>query len=133
MLLAAVLFFLVVFLIKISIIVYLSTILLGLFIIACGNIICKINLGKFASVLWNLAAVGLTICSTVMLWKDLGAEAADYGAIPFVILLVFGLASMFLFAAVFVSKATKNKRALKNSRKAQKVKVTQKPKKVSKK
>ena len=77
--------------------ILISPFLIGLVIILLGNGISKAITGRLAPVLWHIATVVVTIYSARMLWKDIFSEAIDVGAQPFIILLIYGLASPLLF------------------------------------
>lgn len=118
---AAILFFLLVLIIKVSIIVYVAPILMGLIIIIVGNLLRKSKHGRFAPIWWSILSVVITILSTSMLWNDITYEAYDYGFAPFLILIIYGIFSFCLIALVGSRKESISSQ--------QKVKVT--PKKIS--
>lgn len=96
---AAILFFLLVLIIKVSIIIYVAPILLGLIILVVGNLIRKSKHGRFSPVWWDILSVVITILSASLLWNDIIYEAYDYGFAPFLILIIYGMLS-FCFLAL---------------------------------
>ena len=100
---AAILFFLLVLAIKVSIIVYMAPILIGLFIITLGNILRKSKHDRFAPVWWNILSIVIAIFSTSILWKDIFEDTHNYGPAPFVILIIYGLLS-FCYLAIAVPR-----------------------------
>ena len=89
-----IIFILIVAALGITTLVFISPILMGLIIIIIGNVTAKTGRGKMVLILWNIAAVALTIFATDMLWKDIMSEAVDIGLWPFGILALFGFVSL---------------------------------------
>lgn len=93
-------------LLVISFFVYISTIVIGIFIGVGINVFSMASRDKIAPIWWDILAVIVTIWSSVMLWKDIASESIDYGPRPFLLLIGFGVASMLL---IFIISAIKNK------------------------
>ena len=104
---AAILFFLLVIAIKVSIFVFVAPILIGLFFIVVGNFTFMCKHDKFAPIWWNIVTGLVTVLSTSMLWSDILDNAIDFGAAPFIIFVVYGIFSIFIFA---ISMAVKDKK-----------------------
>ena len=79
---------------SISAFLFVSPALIGIAIIVIGNIVSMTKRGKAASILWDVLTVVVTIFSTILLWKDIMSDAVDFGALPFIILFIYGLGSL---------------------------------------
>ena len=93
-------------LLVVSFFVYVSTIVIGIFIGVGINVFSIASRAKRAPIWWDILAVVVTIWSSVMLWKDIASESVDYGPKPFLVLIVFGIASMLL---IFIMSAIDTK------------------------
>lgn len=93
-----ILYILLVVLLRVSAMVYLSPILIGLAAVVIANIVSKVKRGKFAPVLWDVLTVCVTILTTGMLWEDIADEAIDTGFLPFAILAIYGMVSLAVLA-----------------------------------
>ena len=112
-------FFAIIFilLVAVSFWVYVSTIVIGIVILCIGNGISKALRGNFASIWWHILTVAVTVYSTGMLWKDIFDETVDIGSQPYIILIVYGIASLILLGVIskFKQSAADNTYAQKNN------------------
>lgn len=92
-----ILYIVLVFLLGISALVYLSPILAGIGVLVIGNVAAPIGRDKFAPVWWDIITVGVTAFATRMLWVDIMSEAVDTGFWPYMILVIYGVASFAFF------------------------------------
>ena len=83
---------------QIGVLIHLSTILLGVLVLVLGNLACRAELKKFASVWWDALTMLVTGISTGLLWYDIWSASADYGAAPFMLLLGYSGVCGLVFA-----------------------------------
>lgn len=95
---ALVLFILIVLLIKISLFVYLSPVIIGIAVIALGGKLRRGIYGVSPSVWWKLSTGAVTALSTLLFWKDLLDDTVDYSAVPFTLLIIYSVVSLCLLA-----------------------------------
>ena len=112
-----IIYFLIVGVLALSAFVLLLPTLIGIFILAIGNLACKSCTKKFAPIWWDVVTVVLMIVSTVLLCKDIFGTA-DIGSLPFVILGVYGLVSLYVLILPAAIKQHREKKALKMLKKA---------------
>ena len=82
-------------LLTLTVFVYILPILIGIIILGIADGYCLSNNGEKAPLWWKTVAVIITAISTVMLYIDIYNENVDTGPKPLLILLVFGLISLF--------------------------------------
>lgn len=97
--------------IAISFFAYVSPLLIGLVIIGLVNGMSKALRGKYAPILWNVLTFGVTVYATAMLWKDLFSDAVDMRALPFEILIIYGLVSVIFIAILYAVQQSKSQPA----------------------
>lgn len=100
--------------------VFLLPIILGVLIIVIVNAGCKSTGGKFAPVWWNVLTGVVILVSSVVFWNDVTSTTTDVGALPFTILLVYGLISLYALILPGAIKQHKAKKALKKQKEAEK-------------
>ena len=83
---------------------YISTIVIGIGIITIVNVVSKVARNKFAPVWWQILTVIVTIFSTAIFYNDLSSESVDTGPMPFIILIVYGIASLVLVGILKISQ-----------------------------
>ncbi len=91
--------------------VYVLPILLGILIVALINAISQSAREKFAPKWWNILAVAITLLSTILMNVDILNESADYGATPFIILLVFAVLSLLFMSGLTIAVKTKESKS----------------------
>ena len=119
---SAILFFLLVIAIKVSAIVFVTPIVMGLVVIIGGNYIRKSKHGSFAPAWWNILSVLITIISTALFWIDTFNDRFNCGPVPFIILIFYALGSF-----IYLNSMKKSKKEP-----ISKIKTIVTPKKVSK-
>ena len=95
---AAILYVLLVIVLYISAFVLASTIILGFGLMLFGNIVSKIQLGRYPHPAWNICAVIVTASATAWLWVDIFNDTIDFGRLPMLILGLFDFVSVILYA-----------------------------------
>lgn len=101
----------------VTVLVFLIPIIIGVFIIGLINAAYRSIQNTFAPVWWNIATVVVTIIATVLMWNGVLSSSSNSDNLAFVILLVYGLISLFVLVFPIAVKQLKAQRMLKKRRK----------------
>ena len=96
----------------VTVLVFLIPIIIGVFIIGLINAAYRSMKGTFAPVWWNITTAVVTIIATALMWNGVLVSSSNSDKLAFIILLIYGLASLFVLVFPIAVKQHKEQRSL---------------------